>query len=75
MLAALRPIMVTLAAAARHVVGLMSPRRLAEQTILRSKHWPSDGIARQAFLAAASIAAVALLAAATLSSPDRYIWS
>jgi hypothetical protein len=74
MLAALRSILVTLAAAVRHVPGLVSPRRLAEHTILRSKHWPSDGIARQAFLAAASVAAVVLLAAATVS-PDRYIWS
>jgi hypothetical protein len=74
MLAALRPILVTLAVAVRHVAGLVSPRRLAEHTILRTKHWPSDGIARQAFLAAASIAAVALMAATALS-PDRMVWS
>lgn len=74
MLAALRPILVTLAVAVRQVAGLVSPRRLAEHTILRTKHWPSDGIARQAFLAAASIAAVALMAATALS-PDRMVWS
>jgi hypothetical protein len=74
MLAALRPILVTLAVAVHHVAGLVSPRRLAEHTILRTKHWPSDGIARQAFLAAASIAAVALMAATALS-PDRMVWS
>jgi hypothetical protein len=78
MFAALRAIPVTLAVAVRHVAGLVSPRRLAEQTILRSKHWPSDGIARQAFLAAAAIAAVALLAMAV--SPDhvasaKMVWS
>lgn len=74
MLAALRPTLVTLAAAIRHVAGLVSPRRLAEHTILRSKHWPSDGFARQAFLAAASISA-ALVVAATALSPDKMIWS
>jgi hypothetical protein len=72
MLAALRPILVTLAAAVSHAAG--SPRRLAERTILRSKHWPSDGIAGRVFLAAASIGAVVLLAATTVS-PDRYVWS
>lgn len=74
MLAALRPILVTLAAAVSHVAGLVSPRRLAEHTILRSKHWPSDGIARQAFLAAASISAVVLLLAG-VASPTKIIWS
>ncbi len=74
MLAVLRPILVTSAAAARHVAGLMSPRRLAQDTILRSKHWPSDGIARQAFLVAASISA-AVLVLAGLASPTKVIWS
>lgn len=74
MLAALRPILVTFAAAVRHVAGLVSPRRLAEHTILRSKHWPSDGIARQAFLAAASISAAVLLLAGA-ASPTKIIWS
>jgi hypothetical protein len=74
MLAALRSILVTLAAAIRHVAGLASPRRLAEHTILRSKHWPSDGFVRRAFLAAASIGAVGLLAGTALS-PDKMIWS
>jgi hypothetical protein len=73
MLAVLRPILVTLAAAVRHVAGLWSPRRLAEHTVYRSKHWPSDGIIRGAYLAAASIAVVALLGAATLS-PFKMIW-
>jgi hypothetical protein len=74
MLAVLRPILVTSAAAFRHVAGLMSPRRLAQDTILRSKHWPSGGIARQAFLAAASISA-AVLVLAGLASPTKAIWS
>jgi len=74
MLAVLRPILVTLAAAVRHVAGLGSPRRLAEHTIYPSKHWPSDGGIRQVYLAAASIAAVALLAAATLS-PAKMVWA
>lgn len=74
MLAALRPILVTLVAAVHHVAGLVSPRRLAEHTVLRSKHWPSDGIARYAFLAAGSIGAAVLLAAATVS-PEKMIWS
>jgi hypothetical protein len=73
MFAALRAIPVTFAVAVRHVAGLVSPRRLAEHTILRSKHWPSDGIARQAFLAAAAIAAVALLATAV--SPSNMVWA
>jgi hypothetical protein len=74
MLAVLRPILVTLAAAVRHVAGLWSPRRLAEHTIYRSKHWPSDGILRQAYLAAASIAVAALLTAALLT-PDKMVWA
>lgn len=73
MFAALRPVLFTLAVAVRHVAGLVSPR-LAERTILRSKHWPSDGIARHALLAAASIAAVALLVA-TMASPDQMVWA
>jgi hypothetical protein len=52
----------------------MSPRQLAKDTILRSKHWPSDGIARQAFLAAASISAALLLVAGALQ-PQKIIWS
>jgi hypothetical protein len=74
MLAVLRPIVVTSAAAARHVAGLMSPRRLAKDTILRSKHWPSDGIARRAFLAAASISAAVMLIAG-VAQPTKVIWS
>jgi hypothetical protein len=74
MFVVLRPVLVTLNAAARHVAGLWSPRRLAERTILRSKTWPSDGAIRQAFLAAASVAVVALLAATALS-PSRMVWS
>jgi hypothetical protein len=67
MVAVLRSIFVLSAAAVRQLVA--SPRRLAEQ-----KHWPSDGIARQAFLAAAAISAVALLAASTIH-PNKLIWS
>jgi len=52
----------------------MSPLRLAGHTLLRSKHWPSDGIARRAFLAAASISAVVLLAAGAIQ-PQKVIWS
>ncbi len=74
MLAALRPILVTLATLARHVGWLVSPRRLAEQTILRSKHWPSDGLARHAFLAAASISALALTFVA-FATPDKFVWN
>jgi hypothetical protein len=72
MLVALRPMLVMLAAV-RHVAGLVSPRRLAGHTIHRSKHWPSDGIIRQVYLAAASIAVVALLTAATVS-PLKMVW-
>ena len=72
MLAALRPILVTLAAAVTHAAR--SPRRLAERAILRSKHWPSDGIARRAFLTAASVSAAVLLLVAT-AAPARYVWS
>jgi hypothetical protein len=74
MLAVLRPILVTFAAAIRHVAGLLSPRQLAKDAILRSKHWPSDGIARRAFLAAASISAAVLLVAGALQ-PHKIIWS
>jgi hypothetical protein len=74
MLAVLRPILVTSAAAIRHVAGLMSPRQLAKDTILRSKHWPSDGIARRAFLAAASISAAVLVCAGAVQ-PNKVIWS
>jgi hypothetical protein len=70
MLAALRPFLVTIAAVIRHA----NPRRLAEHTVLRSKHWPSDGIARQAFLAAASICAAVLLIASAIH-PNKMIWS
>lgn len=70
MLAALRPLLVTIAA----VIRLASPRRLAEHTILRSKHWPSDGIARPAYLAAASLCAAILLIASALQ-PTKMIWS
>jgi hypothetical protein len=73
MLAVLRPILVTLAAAVRHVTGPWSPRRLVGHTILRSKTWPSDGIIRQAYLAAASIAVVTLAASAL--SPLAMHWS
>jgi hypothetical protein len=69
MLAALRPLLVTIAAVIRH-----APRRLAEHTVLRSKHWPSDGIARRAFLAAASICAAVLLIAPALH-PYKVVWS
>lgn len=69
MLAALRPLLVTIAAVIRHA----SPRRLAEHTILRSKHWPSDGIARPALLAASLCAALLLIA--TVLQPDKMIWS
>ncbi len=73
MLAALRLILVTLATLARHVGWLVSPRRLAEQTILRSKHWPSDGFARGAALTAASVTALAL-AFGPLALPDQFYW-
>ncbi len=72
MLAALRLILVTLATLVRRVGWLVSPRRLAEQTILRSKHWPSDGLARGAFLAAASFGALTLFVA--LATPDKFLW-
>jgi hypothetical protein len=72
MVAVLRSLLVTFTIAVRHVV--VSPRRLAEATILRSKHWPSDGIARQAFLAAAAISAVVLLSASAIY-PTKLIWS
>src|SRR6266498_2071778 len=64
MLAALRPMLVMLAAV-RHVAGLVSPRRLAGHTIHRSKHWPSDGIIRQVYLAAATTA---------IEAAARYTW-
>lgn len=68
--AVLRPIFVTLAAAVRH----LAPRRLAEHTVYRSKHWPSDGIIRVAYrAAAASVAVVALLGALALR-PDWMFW-
>jgi hypothetical protein len=67
MVAVLRSLFV-LSAAAFHLL-VASPRRLAEQ-----KHWPSDGIARQAFLAAAAIGAVVLLAASAIH-PNKLIWS
>jgi hypothetical protein len=73
MLAVLRPILVTLAAAVRHAEGRWSPRRLAEHIVYRSKHWPSDGI-RGAYLVAASVAVVALLGAVAFS-PDKILWS
>jgi hypothetical protein len=72
MVAVLRALLVISATAVRHLVA--SPRRLAEATILRSKHWPSDGIARQAFLAAAAISAVVLLSASAMH-PSKLIWS
>jgi hypothetical protein len=52
----------------------MSPRQLARDTILRSKHWPSDGIARRAFLAAASVIAAVLLVDGAVQ-PNKVIWS
>ncbi|HEX8859009.1 MAG TPA: hypothetical protein VGC06_07940 [Actinomycetes bacterium] len=66
MVAVLRSLFVLSAAAFRLAA---SPRRLAEQ-----KHWPSDGIARQAFLAATAISAVVLLAASAIH-PNKLIWS
>jgi hypothetical protein len=67
MVAVLRSLFVLSAAAVR--LPIASPRRLAEQ-----KHWPSDGIARQAFGAAAAISAVVLLAASAIH-PKKLIWS
>jgi hypothetical protein len=72
MLAVLRRLLFTFAAAIRPVAGPMSPRRAVGHML--SKHWPSDGIARQAFLAAASISAVVLLAAGAIN-PYKIIWS
>jgi hypothetical protein len=68
MLAVVRMLLATL----RRLV--VSPRRLADSTILRSKHWPSDSIARRAFLAAAAVSAVVLLTASALH-PYKIIWS
>jgi hypothetical protein len=67
MVAVLRSLFVFSATAVRLLAA--SPRRLAEQ-----KHWPSDGIARQAFLTAAAISAVVLLVASAIH-PNKLIWS
>lgn len=67
MVAVLRSLLFVSAAAVHKLVA--SPRRLAEQ-----KHWPSDGIARQAFFAAAAISAVVLLCA-SVAGPSKLIWS
>jgi hypothetical protein len=67
MVAVLRSFFVLSAAVVRLLVA--SPRRLAEQ-----KHWPSDGIARHAFLAMAAVSAVVLLTASAIH-PNKLIWS
>jgi hypothetical protein len=67
MVAVLRSFFVLSAAVVRLLVA--SPRRLAEQ-----KHWPSEGIARQAFLAMAAVSAVVLLTASAIH-PNKLIWS
>jgi hypothetical protein len=72
MIAVVRMLLATLLATVRRLVE--STRQLAESTILRSKHWPSDGIARRAFLAAAAISAVVLLTASAMH-PYKVVWS